>query len=305
MSVRFSILTPVFNREKYVAQAMNSVLTQTFQDFEVVAVDDGSTDRSPEILASYGDRMKFVRQPNRGPEVARDKAASLARGEYLVFLDSDDYFFPFALETFDKVIRYFDSPPLVLANMVFPDTYENVNPATQKSAPIEAFKYDDFLSKTASVSTSCIIIRRSVFEAIGGLRKDSTPQTFHADDTNLVLKAGTQSPCIVIDKPCTVVYRKHSGNSMKNFKAIADGIVRLADAQRRGEYPGGKKARTYIGGRAASFAYGKCWREGARKLAVSLVIRTAPLVLAALWNTTRRRFQEPPKRIVLPAEGHA
>ena len=153
------------------AHAVDSVLTQTFRDFEIVAVDDGSTDRSPEILASYGDRIKFVRQPNSGPEVARDKAASLARGEYLVFLDSDDYFFPFALETFDNVIRYFDSPPLVLANMVFPDSDEDVDPATQQAGHIEVFKFDDFLSKNASVSTSCIIIRRSVFEAIGGLRK--------------------------------------------------------------------------------------------------------------------------------------
>ena len=65
------------------------------------------------------DANKILQQPNQGPEVARNKAAALAQGEYLVFLDSDDFFFPFALETFDQVIKKFDSPPLVLGKMAF------------------------------------------------------------------------------------------------------------------------------------------------------------------------------------------
>src|ERR1700720_4926329 len=116
---RFSVLMPVYNREKYVGQAIDSVLAQTFKDYEIFAIDDGSTDLSAAVLVSYGTRIKLLQQPNQGPEVARNKAAALAHGEYLVFLDSDDFFFPFALATIDRVIRCFDSPPLVLGSVVF------------------------------------------------------------------------------------------------------------------------------------------------------------------------------------------
>src|ERR1700704_1336158 len=110
MSVRFSVLIPVYNRENYVREAVDSVLNQTFSDFELLAVDDGSTDRSAEVLESYGNKLRLIQQRNQGPEIARNASAALAQGEYLVYLDSDDLFLPFALETFDKVIRQLDSP---------------------------------------------------------------------------------------------------------------------------------------------------------------------------------------------------
>src|ERR1700730_7203857 len=119
MSVRFSVLLRVYNRENYVRQAVDSVLNQTFTNFELLAIDDGSTDRSAEILESYGKKLKLIQQRNRGPEIARNTAAALAQGEYLVYLDSDDFFLPFAGEALDKVIRATDSPPLLLGSISF------------------------------------------------------------------------------------------------------------------------------------------------------------------------------------------
>src|ERR1700719_3200910 len=136
--MRVIILMPVYNRERYVRQAVDSVLSQSFTDYELLAVDDGSTDSSAEILTSYGDKIRLLKQANQGPEAARNKAAALARGEYLVFLDSDDFFFPFALETFDKVIRYFNKPPLVLGAYSF-DQNQGSLPAP---TPIETFKFE-------------------------------------------------------------------------------------------------------------------------------------------------------------------
>jgi glycosyltransferase involved in cell wall biosynthesis len=294
--VRFSILMPVYNRERYVRQAVDSVLSQSFTDYELFAIDDGSTDRSAEIMRSYGDKIKLLQQVNQGPEAARNKAAGLAAGEYLVFLDSDDFFFPFALKTFDKVIRYFENPPLVLGAYSFDQNQQSVPAAT----PIEAFKFKNFGLKTQAVGTSCIIVRKSVFDAVGGQRKDSTATTWDADDTNLLLKLSSYSPCIVISRPATTWYRLHAGNSIKNLTGVVNGLLRVADAQRRGEYAAGTKTRAYIGGRAASFAYRICWRGGQRKLALRLVMRTAPLMLAALWNNGKRFFQKPAKAIVLP-----
>src|SRR6202045_2216945 len=142
---RFSILMPVYNRQKYVGEAIDSVLAQTFKDYEIFAIDDGSTDLSAAVLVSYGTRIKLLQQPNQGPEVARNKAAALAQGEYLVFLDSDDFFFPFALETFDQVIQNFDSPPLVLGSVTFFHENAGKEPEIPAAHPVKAFKYQDYL----------------------------------------------------------------------------------------------------------------------------------------------------------------
>jgi glycosyltransferase involved in cell wall biosynthesis len=168
--VRFSILMPVYNRERYVRQAVDSVLSQTITDYELFAIDDGSTDRSAEILRSYGDKIKFLQQANRGPEAARNSAAALARGEYLVFLDSDDFFFPFALETFDKGNSSFNNPPLGTGAYCFDQ--EQLSPPA--SLPIEVFEFENFGSKTRAVGTSCIIVRKCAFDAVGVNEK--TPQ---------------------------------------------------------------------------------------------------------------------------------
>lgn len=219
-----------------------------------------------------------------------------------MFLDSDDYFFPFALATFDEVIRKFDSPPVVLGNMAF--FQDGATPQLEVPAPhpLKVFKYRDYLSKARPLGTNCIVVRKSVFDEVGGLR-NSTPQTFHGDDTNLLLKVGTYGPCIVIDKPCTSAYRQHGKNSTKNLKAIADAILRLADTERHGGFGGGSERRperyAYIGGRAASWAFNYCWRGGQRKLALQLLGRTAPMVATAMWKKIRRKFGALPEPIVV------
>ncbi len=300
--MRFSILMPVYNREDFLHQAIDSVLSQTFRDYELFAIDDGSTDRSPEIIKSYGSAVKFLQQPNQGPEAARNYAASRARGDYLVFLDSDDYFLPFALETYDQVIRYFDAPPFLLGGMFHKHAEEKLEPMEMVAEPIAAVRYPNFLARNESIGNSVFIVRRSAFEEIGGLRKHTNAKTWYSDDNNLMLKLGTYSPFIYINRPRTALYRMHSGNSIRNLKATADGLVRLAEAARRGEYRGGQQVRTFIGRRTAAYAYGRCWRSGARGLAVKLVLQTAPLVMAALWNAAKRNLKKGPQPVLVPAE---
>jgi hypothetical protein len=172
----------------------------------------------------------------------------------------------------------------------------------------------NFISKTRSVGirSSCILIRRSVFDAIGRLRTTAHQTTSAPKTPILLLKAGTQSPCkrpyhlvicIVMNTPCTVVYRNHSGNNINNLVAVSNGIIRIAAAGRRGDYPGGYEARAYIGGRAASFAYRKCWGAGKRKLAIRLVMTTSPMIIAALWNIVVRLLQTPTKSITVATGG--
>jgi glycosyltransferase involved in cell wall biosynthesis len=299
---RFSILMPVYNREKYVGQAIDSVLAQTFKDYEFFAVDDGSTDLSAAVLASYGMRINFLQQSNQGPEVARNKAAALACGEYLVFLDSDDYLFPFALETIDKVISSFGSPTLIMGSM---ERFHDENlPEAPTDRTIRVIKYADYLSKTRPVGTMAIVVRKSDLDAVGGLC-NTTAQTWYCDDNSLLLKVGARGQCILIESPCTSGYRQHGENSTKNAEAFAIGLMRLADSERQGVF-GGKERKAdryaYIGGRAAAWAFYYCWKAGHRKLALKLLSETAPMVSMAVLRKFLRTFRHSAEPIVL--EGH-
>jgi glycosyltransferase involved in cell wall biosynthesis len=89
-----SILIPCFNAERWVAQAIESALAQTWSEKEVIVVDDGSSDGSLEIIKGFGDRVRWEAGPNRGGNVARNRLLELARGEWLQYLDADDYLFP-------------------------------------------------------------------------------------------------------------------------------------------------------------------------------------------------------------------
>lgn len=305
MKYRFSVLMPVYNRKEYVRQAIDSVLTQTFTDFELIAIDDGSTDGAADVLKSYGNRIKFIQQKNQGAEVARNNGNKIAEGEYLVVFDSDDFFFPFALEMFDRIIRYFDSPPVITGATKYFRDGQTLPPALFEPSTVEVLKFPDYISKDISLSTNSIVIKKSVYDEVGGYR-NSTPKTWHNDDMYLLLKAGTYSPCIVIQKPATSAYRIHGGNSVGNVNAISNGMLRLAALEREGQFPGGPERRgdryAVIGGRASTWAIRYNWRNGQRKEALRLLFGTAPMIMTAAWRRVLRAFRKPHKPIVVPDE---
>lgn len=108
----FTVVIPVYNREDSVARSIDSVLRQTTDGFEVVVVDDGSTDGTPAILAQYSDpRVRTIRQENAGVSAARNAGAALANGQYLLFLDSDDFAEPDWLASFQ--VLHAESPFLL------------------------------------------------------------------------------------------------------------------------------------------------------------------------------------------------
>jgi glycosyltransferase involved in cell wall biosynthesis len=97
--VRISIVIPLYNKAPYVGRALDSIAAQTFSDFEVIVVDDGSTDEGGRIVESFGDaRFRLITQPNAGPGRARNRGISEAKGDLLAFLDADDEWLPDYLE---------------------------------------------------------------------------------------------------------------------------------------------------------------------------------------------------------------
>ena len=97
-----SVIIPVYNAEHYLERCLESIQRQSFRDFELILVDDGSADRSPEICREYqarDSRVQVLRQQNAGPGAARNTGLDAARGEYVTFVDSDDFAEPCMLET--------------------------------------------------------------------------------------------------------------------------------------------------------------------------------------------------------------
>lgn len=104
--MKYSIIIPLFNKEKGVLQSLNSVLAQSFSDYEIIIIDDGSTDDSIELVKSVNDdRIVIYSQENSGPSAARNTGIRISRGEWLLFLDADDELLPDALNTFNELIK--------------------------------------------------------------------------------------------------------------------------------------------------------------------------------------------------------
>lgn len=119
--MRYSILIPVYNAAVFLPQCLDSVLCQGVSDYEVILVNDGSTDASPAICAEYAQRdarFRLINQPNRSLLMARKAGIAAAQGDYLLFLDADDFWEPNLLETIDPILRR-EQPDILIFDMQF------------------------------------------------------------------------------------------------------------------------------------------------------------------------------------------
>jgi len=110
-----SVIIPTYNRARYVTKAIESVLAQTYHDYEIIVIDDGSTDNTKEVLQPYMDRIRYIYQQNAGVSAARNTGISEARGEWIAFLDSDDEWLP---EKLDVQMEYVARHPEIIAHTV-------------------------------------------------------------------------------------------------------------------------------------------------------------------------------------------
>jgi hypothetical protein len=139
--------------------------------------------------------------------------------------------------------------------------------------------------------------------------RNSSAETFYNEDSHLLLKLGSYGPCFIINQPATIAYRKHATNSTGNVVAIAQAWLRIARAERRGEYGRKNKWGRYalIGGRSLQWAVRYCWPNRQRKLATQLLFVTFPMIAVALANRLLRPFlrAEPPILLQRVNEGDA
>ncbi len=154
-----SVIATVFNGAPYLAEAIDSVLAQTYRPLEVIVVDDGSTDESGDVARQFGSAVRYARQDNRGIGAARNAAISLAAGRYFAFLDADDRFRP---EKIERQLEILDADPAV--DMVFGHVTEFVSPdVDEPSAALLREPVHDVPWRMPSL----VLVRRDAFARVG------------------------------------------------------------------------------------------------------------------------------------------
>lgn len=196
---RFSIIIPVFNKETFVAKTIKSVLSQTFADFEIIIINDGSTDKSEaEILAIADERILYFSKENEGVAVARNFGISKASANYICFLDADDYWFPNFLETMNQYIQKLPNEK-VIACAIEIETNKKTFPAQYSFAQKGDFEIVNFFEasqKEAVLWTSAVCIHKEVFEKSGIFDE----QLKVSEDTDLWIRIGLQYQVVFIWK---------------------------------------------------------------------------------------------------------
>ncbi|MGA1871245.1 MAG: glycosyltransferase family 2 protein [bacterium] len=116
---KVSVIIPTYNRSQFITHAIDSVLSQTYHDIEIIIVDDGSTDNTKKILINYNNRIKYIYQENQGVAAARNTGIKNAKGKYIAFLDSDDMWLPQKLEQQVKILNQYEDIALVYSNIAY------------------------------------------------------------------------------------------------------------------------------------------------------------------------------------------
>lgn len=174
-----SVIIPTYNRIATIARAVDSVLGQTYRDIELIIADDGSSDGTCESLATYGDKVRIVKQPNSGPSAARNLGARAARGEILSFLDSDDSWLPDKIERQVEVLeKSGPDVPCCICNAAL-DNEPGRASTSFAAAGIPCDVESGFILNPAQLLATrfllfnqVVAVRRPVFEKIGGFNED-------------------------------------------------------------------------------------------------------------------------------------
>jgi len=193
-----SVILPTYNRAWIVNNAIDSVLGQDFSDFELIVVDDGSTDDTPALLQSYGARLRAIRQENRGVSAARNAGIRAARGSLIALLDSDDEWLPGKLIA---QVAYFedDSEALICqTEEIWIRNGVRVNPGKRHRK--EGGMIFERSLGLCLVSPSAVMMRRSLLDEVG-LFDESLPA---CEDYDLWLRIAWKHPIGLIDRPLII-----------------------------------------------------------------------------------------------------
>src|SRR5919199_2876382 len=217
-----SVIIPVYNGEKTIRETLESLLNQTFTDFEVLVINDGSQDATLDIVSSIKDpRFKVFSYPNAGPSASRNRGVAMASGEYISFLDADDLWTPDKLEAQLKALQ--THPEAALAYS-WTDFINESNQFLRRGSYInvtgDVYKHlllTDFLENGSNP-----LVRKKALEEVGEFDESLT----HGEDWDMWLRLAVHYPFVAVPSP-QILYRVYAHSSSFNISKLEAGCLQV------------------------------------------------------------------------------
>lgn len=217
-----SVVIPAFNAGKFIEQAVDSVLAQTYSNYEIIIVDDGSSDDTVERLRSYGDKVTVISQPNRGVSSARNAGIMRARGEWIAFLDADDYWEP---EKLEKQVNFIKQNPDMILVHTGKRLFDEKGTVEYDEASYHQLRQSaDFRSLLVRncINTSSVMVRKDIVVEAGMF--DSTIR--HFEDQDLWLRLAKKGRFGYIPEDL-FHYRIHGTQATSLTSAFCEGGLKV------------------------------------------------------------------------------
>ena len=241
-----SVIIPTYNRATLVAEAVESILAQTYDELEVIVVDDGSTDETPSVLEEYvrrDDRVRSIRQNNRGVAAARNAGLAHAKGTLMSFCDSDDLWLPNKLERQVAYLQQHPDAGLVFSDVMSVQGDQTETPSYFAERPPYAGLVFPALLERNFIPTSSVVVRKRCLDAVGGFDGSLAP----SEDYDLWLRVCQRFPVGYVPEVLVKV-RRHAGNlthdertGYRTHLAVLDRVT----AQYGKQLPSGVVRRAY------------------------------------------------------------
>ena len=222
---KVSVVIPTYNRADFICDAIESVLAQTYKDYEVIVVDDGSTDNTREVLKKYGDRIKYIYQENKRQGAARNTGIKNSTGEYIAFLDSDDTWLPHKLEKDVACIESDSKIGLVYSNVVkvYSSTgkplYEKTDTVKPTGDVLEQVVLRCFISPGSNP-----LVRKECFMKVGLFNESRDV----VEDYEMVVRIASEYHFGHVNE-ITTKYRVHKNNDSSNADFIRKAYINGVD----------------------------------------------------------------------------
>jgi glycosyltransferase involved in cell wall biosynthesis len=218
-----SVVIPVFNGERFLREAVDSVLAQEYSPLEIIIVDDGSTDGTEALAKSLPEPVRYLRQTNKGPAAARNRGIELAQGNLIAFADADDLWPQGKLELQLPYLIRDTQIDIVLGRIQQVVLFTTSDGQTQS---------EEFAEPAFSVNLGSAVIRRSVFEQVGLF--DETMR--YSEDVDWFMRAREAGAAIVTIDAVTLLYRQHEQNMTRGKSAaelnVLQALKRSLDRRR-------------------------------------------------------------------------
>lgn len=220
MNPFFSIVIPLYNKEKYIRKTLESVFFQHFSDYEIIIVNDGSSDKGGEIVKELADpRIRYYETENRGVSSARNTGISLSEGKFIAFLDADDYWYPHFLEEIHTYICRFPQQKVFATAIEFEykSKISKAEYSIKRTSDYEIVNYFEASCKQTAICSSSGAFEKSIFESTGVF--DTNVK--RGEDTDLWVRIGLHHKVLFIWQ-VGAIYSYDPSSLSRNGKNIAE-----------------------------------------------------------------------------------